>query len=220
MLHKVFTKSLTSLLILLISFPCFGVASGYSKDWQYLDNWYGDWPSGFAVVGSDIFVPMHSMIMKDAKPDLTCKLPRNAVYHVWNVDRSTLWVTWVKKVPLTIAQSFNQTTFDKRGKPLDTKFIKNEVIEYLVYEDEDFAFVKYRDVVMEIDQVFLSHVEYNTDLETAPKDQWFYNVCLNGTSGWIKMSDMFDQSGRILKGLDSWTLGLKAVGEVHDLPTP
>jgi hypothetical protein len=207
------TRTVLALVVLCVS--SFAAFAAYDQTWYQANFWSGEYPNGFSIVKDGVSIAARGTTDLDAPADIQCALPKKAVFHPWNGARQAEYRTYSKIVPM-VANEDLQIGFTEVAQVR-----AGETIEYLVYGAEGMFFVRYNGVEYEADQELLTKVTYDEKAMETPQDEWMNVTCLDGSSAWIFMRDLytFDRDGNTvwLAGLDTWFLGFRDYGNVTDL---
>ena len=202
------------LLSLLVLGSTFAFAA-YDQTWYQANFWSGEYPNGFSIVKDGVSVPARASTDLDLPLDIQCSLPKKAVYHQWNAARQADFRTYSKIIPMTanvdLEIGYTETAQVRAG----------DLIEYLIYGADGMFFVRYNGVEYEADQELLTKVTYDEKAMETPQDEWIGVTCLDGSTAWIFMRDLYtvDRDGNTawMSGVDSWFLGFRDYGSVTDL---
>jgi hypothetical protein len=194
--------------------------AAYDNTWYQGDYWSGEYPTGFSVVKSGVKVPARAIMDLDAAKNISCALPKRAVYHPWNSARKATYRTASKIVVLTAKEDLRLG--DGVAEPDNRVTVrKGETLEYLMYASEGMFTVRFQGKKYDADQSLFASIE-EVKQEQFHEHAWLQLTCLSGKKAWIFMGDLstVNEAGDTvyLPGLDSWGLGMRKYGDVRDLP--
>ena len=187
-------------------------SNGYSKRWQRMNFWSGEYPNGFSVAEPDTVVKGMATLDRDGLRTIDCSLPQKATYSPWNGARIASddleFATMIFQTKIEIKEDVEIDAYtDDAGAKLALK--AGDELIYKTYLAEGFFVAGFNGADYEIQE---QDLPASTVYETGPEDEeWLRVLCADGNRAWFKYNDAMKTYG-----IERYEY--KSFGEATDLP--
>lgn len=164
--------------------------------WYISPGWPGEYPPGFSIMEDGVEVLARAGMHDSLPREITCALPKNATYQLWNrqrVDTDALeFVTVSEKFNVTINTAAEiDSPVGEFDSPENTlKLEPGDTITYLRYIGEGWTLMEFDGRERDINEMDLMDIsDIQNAGESAAEDLLWVNVPCGEERGWITLSE-------------------------------
>ena len=186
--------------------PEAATASYNEEVWYISGGWPGEYPPGFSVLDENVTLMGRKFMHEDEPKVVTCRVPQNATYQLWNSGRvesdNLEFVTVSERLEITIN---TDTTVDA---PTDEDFTNTldlkagDVLTYLRYVGEGWAVMEHELTEYQIEENSLNGVsDVDKVFDGSKKDYlWAQISCADDarTRAWLLFDEVIKTEGMVM----------------------
>ena len=178
----------------------------YDEDvWYVSAGWPGEYPPGFSIFAEGVSVPARVGMHDSLPADLTCALPQNATYQLWNQARVEAdgldFITVSEKFDITISETAEIDApageFDNPNNTL--KLEPGDRLTYLRYLGEGWTLMEINGEERDVNEMDLMEIsDIRTAGETTSDDILWINIPCGDTRGWLTLDEALADPGILM----------------------